>query len=287
MRRGFRDALASVVPVWLSNRPLLNNGYKFLFSMMLMLDGFVEETVEGIFAGWPGVGTPTADSLIGQTRQIIRGIGEADAAYETRLRFWLDAWILAGSPWGLLINVLAYLNNSALAAETVDDSGNYDLYQVGDVADPFHPPRHTDASAGPGWNWDGAALPFYHEIPMWWRLWLIIYANGVFTAPPAWGSGLKWGDGHRWGIQGLTDEMLQTLVALFRQWKAAHASIPWVIIAFDSTYFLPASPPTKLPDGTWGRWGKVVMVGGIRTYVPARQTAVAAYLDGLDSLNYG
>lgn len=287
MRRGFRDALASVVPVWLSNRPLLNNGYKFLFSMMLMLDGFVEETIEGIFAGWPGVGTNTADSLIGQTRQIIRGLNEADAAYETRLREWLDAWILAGSPWGLLINVLAYLNNSALAAETVDDSGNYDLYIAGTPADPFHAPAHTGAISGPGWNWDGASLPFYHQIPMWWRLWLVIYANGVFTGPATYGSGLKWGDGSRWGITGLTTETLQTLTALLRQWKAAHVSIPWVIIAFDSTYFLPSAPPTKLPDGTWGRWGKVATVGGIRTYVPARQTTVAAYLDGLDSLSYG
>jgi hypothetical protein len=43
-----------------------------------------------------------------------------------------------------------------------------------------------------------------------------------------------------------------------KQWKAAGAWYQWIVINFDATWLQPTSPPTKLPDGTWGSFFKIV-----------------------------
>jgi hypothetical protein len=66
------------------------------------------------------------------------------------------------------------------------------------------------------------------------------------------------------------------------KWKADGCSVPFIIIAFDPTWFVPTLPPGSplLPDGTWGNWSKVVLVGGVRTRVQAR-TETAIYITGV------
>lgn len=250
--------------------------------MMLMLDAFVEQEIEGIFAAWPGVGTNTADSLIGQTRQIFRGNSESSASYETRLRQWLDIWILAGSPWGLLLELLGVFIPDQIAMGTVDDTGNYDEYAANANASPFLAPVHTQPADGPGWNWDGAGPPFGHLIPQWWRMWVVMYPDaGLWTQGPFWGDGGHWGDAtRRWGIVGITDDQLEAMRAVTSIMKAAHTWVVFFIVSFNPSYFLPTSSGAQLPDGHFGRWGKVFTVAGVPTYVAARYS-VAAYIDGV------
>jgi hypothetical protein len=63
------------------------------------------------------------------------------------------------------------------------------------------------------------------------------------------------------------------------KWKAAHAIVPEIIVSFDATWFQAGGPSAKLPDGRWGHFGRIQVIGatGERIYVPGR-FGRAAYL---------
>lgn len=116
--------------------------------------------------------------------------------------------------------------------------------------------------------------------PAWWRTWVIVYDASKWTQSQRFGDGSKFGDGKTFGST-MTPQEASSVKNQVAKWKSAVSLVQWIIIAFDDTYFqytLPAGD-AKLPDGTWGQWGTVKLVSGIRTYVPSR-TSTAIYMDG-------
>lgn len=295
--RGLRNAVASVVPKWLSNRLGLNVGYKILFAAATQGDIFLEYAIEGVQAWMPGLtlGAPgqaldasTALGIMGASRGIQQGPGESDASFVIRLRMWLDLWRLAGRPGGMLLALLGYMLPSKPLVRTVDNSGNWYTYLLNATPFATRPPGTptlstlSNGDGHPNWRWDSLG-PFWQYGFAWWRVWPIIYspAGSVFPVPTAkWGT-FHWGDGTCWGWGG-TAAQAQSLLSLIRQWKAAHVLVQ-LIVSYDATYFLPTSnfADPGMPDGHWGMFGKVVTDatwGKIR--VPARPSCDKATIFG-------
>jgi len=259
--RGFRDSIRAFVPKWLQNRPGLNVGYKFLYVVCAILDLMMEVTLQGVQAALPGVGTPTALPLIGQSRAIIRGEAESDASYAKRLRAWLDTWKNAGSSETLALQIQAFLGNTPMV-RIVTRSG----YWVTLATD------GTTSTTTAAWNWDGASNP---ERAGWWSdLWIIIYPTEWTVAGTI---GATADPSH--DVEGLghlvPSSAVDGILAIVEQWKAAHTWIVALIWSYDVTLFDPAAPVVGDPDGTWGNWALTDLAGHME---PARSAAARYWI---------
>lgn len=159
------------------------------------------------------------------------------------------------------------------------------------------------------WEWDRFSQPYYYPW-MSWRKWIVIFsppgdANSPWVAPTAtWspasgsvttsvvsdpvfgtvyqgsgGSGTNatefdWDQGACWDWAGNTQDA-QSLTLLARTWKSAGCWIPWIIVTYDATMFDQSQSfgSSKLPDGYWGYWGKVVTSATYGTIYTAARPA--------------
>jgi hypothetical protein len=176
------------------------------------------------------------------------------------------------------------------------------------------PPDYYIATPA-NWDWDGSNPPFYYPY-MHWREWLVVYsvsgspwaapsstwspATGAVTvsvvSDPVYGtvysgsggSGaaagqFKWDDGTIWDWTG-TAAQAAALTQFVAQWKSAGTWYPWIIVCYDATMFdeIQSFGSSKLPDATWGYWGKVVADVTVGTrYVASRPAAtVCSFITG-------
>lgn len=254
-KHNIRHALNSFVPNWLSNRQNLNIGYKILFAVALICDFIVEVMIEGLFAAWPGKGTPSALSLIGRGRGFLRGVGESDDAYAARLRGWLDVWPNAGSDELLVTLIQNYLGGS-LVVRIVDRRGNFtSIAADGTIT------KVKDSS----WNFDATELPTHSA---WYSdLWIIVYLDTRWPTYSnfsdsawvnTWGSTSTYGVGHQVPRSIVSD--ITTILATF---KGAHTWIESIIFTTDASLFIPGSLGSTYPNGRWGNWS--IDSGGSQT----------------------
>lgn len=199
---------------------------------------------------------------------------------------------------------------------------SWDTYVKGEapfpptLTNPTSPDHYVSAPAN--WRWDGLSQPYYYPGTRW-RKWVVIFQPASDTqtqwaAPTAtWapasgsvvvsviadavygsryiGSGssvtapteFNWDDGTNWDWTGTTQDAA-SLQRLCIQWKSAGCWIPWIIVAYDGTMFdqTLAFGSAKLPDSTWGYWGKVASDATYGTvYVAARPaSSVCSLLTG-------
>lgn len=241
-RLRFRDVIRSFVTPWLSDRgqsvQTATVGFRYIWAMVAPLDAAADVLLQGIRAAWPGAGTPTALSLIGRSRGIVRGVGESDASYAARQIPWLDRHRIAGSQEAVALSLHEFLEgrprvrviNRAGHRVTVDLDGT----MTRDVI---------------AWDWDSVSHP--ERATHWWDQWIIIDPcpwpiDGVWGADELWGGGL--GFGHD-----ATREDADTVLAIIRQFKAEQTFVRAIIWSYDATLFDPDAPST-MPDGTWGAW---------------------------------
>lgn len=267
MSTGLRDTIKEISPTWLQTE----QAEKFLYLCGVLHDMLVEKAQEAQLARMPTRCDPSALPLLGDDRQIIRGIGESDMGYGERLSRAFDSWRLAGLPMGVMAEVIAYLSTGPKMRH-VSNTSVWDSFAAG--ADTTQPPEHVKASPA-NWDWDGDAT-------LWWRVWAIIYSVGGYAwcgpAPRFGTPGVKIGDKSISIGLNIPATEVETIRGLIATWKAEHAWVRWIIISFDETLFDPAQPSggSVNPDGNWGRWSRVV--GG--QAVPAR-AANARYCDGI------
>ncbi len=248
--KNLRHALKSLVPNWLGDLRGLNVGFAVLFVIALIGDLLIEVMFQGLFASWPGKGTPTALGLLGRSRGLVRGIGETDAAYSERLRGWLDLWPEAGSDETLGRLIQAYLGNN-LVVRVVDRRGRFTTINAdGSVT------KVTDAA----WNFDTTELP---DRAGWWSdLWIIVYldsrwpvytslADAAFIA--AWGSET----GFRTGLQ-VPQSVVSDINAIMAVFKGAHSWIEALVFTTDTSLFVPGSLGVTYPDGRWGAYSREI-----------------------------
>lgn len=242
---GFRDAIRRYVPAWLSDRPQSNRtvGFRFLWSMALVLDGMMEYLVRGLQASWPGLGTSTALPLIARSRGMIRGENESDTAFATRLQAWLDKWRSAGSAEAIARAIHEYCANHPRVRIVTRGGYWVTLAQDGTIT-------RTQAA----WNWDGTSHP---ERASWWsEIWIIVYPTQWAHTPGVLGDpGEVWGIADGLGIgHDVRPTPYEELRGLVMQWKSAHTKVRAIVWTSDAALFDPAVPGS-LPNGTWGAWG--------------------------------
>lgn len=244
--RGFRDALASIVPRWLSNRRGFTVGYKILWgSNAAILDLLVQYVTEGLAAWMPGRGTVTALPFIGRSRGILQGEAESTDSFAARLRAWLDTWAQAGSSEILAGEIQAYLGNTP-TVRIVDRSGFWVMLD----------PSGNITTATATWNWDGNSNP--ERAGYWSDLWIIIYADewtryASFTDAAwlaAWGAAPGFGAGHE-----VPRAAVDAILTLVERWKGAHTWVQAILFTTDAATLKPGGIN---PDGFWGYWSKIV-----------------------------
>jgi hypothetical protein len=279
-----RDTGDVISPSWL-NGPV---GQKFRYSMSVLYDGLADGAGYAVRARFPALAPHDAFVWLQQDRQIDQGFAESQASYIGRLQQWLDLWAFAGLPTGILLALLGYMLPVRPEIRTVDNWGQWYTYAAAQV--PLGPPPAwvptpptqvtTFPSAPNNWRWDSVSSPTLYGVA-WGRIWPIIYSIGgaPWSAPTATiGGGWRLGDGTLVGW-GAPIEQAVALTTIARKWRAAHVSIPAIIVCYDSTYFDPSLTfgSSKLPDGTWGYWSKVVN----GQYVPSRPpSTVCTFLPG-------
>jgi hypothetical protein len=242
----FRDAIQEISPPWLAQ----GAGQRIMYLPGVLTDALTQAALDGVKARFPGYGTPEALTYIGADRQIVRGPNEPDDSYVTRLRIWLDSWRHAGSPYGLLPQLEGLSAPAVDTWRTVDNSSNWHWIDAGDTSQTIsvlHVSPHN-------WNWDG-------DTTDWARFWAITYRTPKASwYEGTWGDGDKWGNNAKtWGLN-MTPSEIKALRAVCRNFKAAHSTLLWIIVSFDTSLFIPgtAYPSATLPDGTWGPWSKAV-----------------------------
>lgn len=247
-------------------------GSRYMFALALQFDAMADAASYAVRARFPTHAPDDALPVLSSDRQIDRGPSEPRESFEARLIAWLDLWRRAGSAWAVLTAFESYFLPSSTTIETVNDTTTDDITAWNVQTDLAGPPVHYQESPG-NWDWDGQRIPG--------RAWVIVF-NGPWAQTQTWGDGSRWGDGKVWGFNGTT-AVAQFFRSQLARWKAAGCSVPYIIIAFDPSWFQPTLPPGSplLPDGTWGPWYKVETIAGARTYVPSR-TSTAIYIDGVD-----
>ncbi len=268
--RNLRHALKSIVPNWLADIPGLNVGFSILFIVALCADILIDVLMQGVFAAWPGKGDPSALSLIGRGRGLIRGREEGADEYALRLLDWLALWPESGSAETLGRLVQGYLGGS-LVVRVIDRRGNFTTVNADGSVD-----QDIDAT----WNFDETGYPIRAinppTQPGWWSdVWVVVYldtrwptytdlTDADFIAN--WGTYDAGGTGHE-VPRGIRDD----LNSIFAVFKGAHNWVECVVFTTDTALFVPGALGATYPDGEWGRFSKY----SAGKQIPARATTSA------------
>lgn len=228
---------------WMTSRSVLGfvNVWKWLSVMIAILDDGQNRLFQAFYARLPGLGTPTALSLIGQSRGLIRGIGESDADYSLYLQQWLQLWETAGNGLALCKAVQHYIGGGKMIRLFTRRGKMIQLNADGTVVRAY----------GVAWDWDSKSNP--EKATHWSEMWLVIYSPPWARAPNLHTGRLL---GSAFGIGVLMPRSdWDALKSIFADWKADRSRLNTVVICYDATLFDPAFP-AKMPDGWFGKWGK-------------------------------
>jgi hypothetical protein len=291
----YADLSDAASPTWL-NGP---NGQRFRFGPATCVNGLADGAGYAVLSRYPDWAPSDAFTWVSQDRTLPQGFAEPLVHYVDRLKQWLDIHAWDGLPTGLLMAVLSYvypvqpkvLTVSTYVKPTAStipgDASTTTWYTYSPGTEPMPYPSIQPtapawvATQPPNWRWDSVAAPELYPSG-WWRVWVVLYsiAGSPWTAPTATcGGGAICGDGTVCGWAG-TIAQGQGLVAIARSGVlAGHCQIANIIVSYDATMFDQslAFGSAKLPDGTWGRNGRIVS----NVYVRARPAAsVCSFLQG-------
>lgn len=255
-----RDTARKFFPPWMLDRVAagLVNGWKYIYSFLVMGDLLIQFAIEGVLAKFPGYCPAEALPIIGRDRRITRGLAETDDSYATRLIGWLDAWKRAGSAYAILDQIAAYLGTPG-TLRIVTANGTWW------TRNPDGSRERVVTLPTKNWDWDG-------EDDLWARFWVILYADDYgWTTDGVWGTpGEVWGDdGTGWGLSNVPWQVGQDLRGIIAEWKSAASICKNIVISLDSSYPDPATPAgAPMPIGNWGSAYQIVA----GTAVPVRDS---------------
>lgn len=236
VQTNFVETWLAKAPVWMT-RPVIK---RFVSAMLLLVDKGVGTLLWGLYARFPGLGTPTALPLIGQSRGMIRGMDDTDQSWAAKLITWLDRWHIAGGQRAIARAVQDYcagtpkvkVVNRTGRMTTLDSDGTITVEDV-------------------TWDWDSLSHPRRNDPdePFWSEIWIIVY-----TPPWAIAGPMQTNTPADSGIGQLCPRVdVDAIKQLIDTWKAAHTFVRGVLWSYDAALFDPTTPST-MPDGTWGSW---------------------------------
>lgn len=274
----WRAGLLNLVPRWLKGRgpaPDLETGqdlnaghwsYRVLYAIGVVQDAIGTAFNFGMQASCPGYGDEYALSLIGRSRGILRGPGEASASYANRLLYWRQSRRRKGNAFALMEQMQAFLLPYGFRIRIQYDNGVMLQLAPGGYLN-----ASTGYTVGSGallmsrfWDWGTGQ----HAA----RFWVLLCPIG--TSP--WVSDATWADQGYW-LDHNTDDgtatgqildplashdttptwgstasysTVQSLLALLREWSPP-SSIPMGIVLCWDTTAMDAINPTN----AWDRLG--------------------------------
>lgn len=249
----FREVFYSCVPRWLRG----GDGELALYTLGLMQDAYAERSRLGQEARFPSYAPEDALPYLGRDRAIRRGINEPAEAFAARLLRYLDDHRTQGNPFALLDQLYAYLQAPAVVLRTVDRRGNW-FTRAADGT------RSVVLGAN-NWNWDGTAAT------SWSRFWVII----VPSAGDPWSIPAAYPGSTTLASITATNDEVEGMKSLIREWKPAGTICEWIIVAFDGSKFGPAVADL---GGTWGDWSKISGTHRVR----ARETTARYFVGPRD-----
>lgn len=186
-------------------------GRRFLEVCGLLLDGYGDAAIDAVKARFVGSTPGDALSIAGDDRRLDRLLDETDDQYRDRLLQAFPAYRQGGSSRGLQNRLREAGALTATVMETHDWS-----------------------------NDDGP----------WAHFWVIVPQPHPFTAAELWDDAGLWDDTGTW-----TDvepaALIETIRALVRKWRGAHAHCVDVTIILTGGLWDPSAPETWDDAGTW------------------------------------
>jgi len=236
----FIQSLPAKIPVWMSR----SVGFRFVASLIMLLDAGLEALLQALYARFPGVGTSTALPYIGRSRGLLRAYSEADDSFAAWLLGWLDLWTQAATQIGLAKVIQHYANGAKVK-----------VVNRGGVMTTLNTDGSSSVNYSSGWNWDGTSNP--ERAGFWSEIWIIVFL-------PPWAQYTGWPGGSApngaLNISAIATDALRGLIAT---WKGAHTFCRAVIFSYDATLFDPSTPST-MPDGKFGQWSYPTHTNGAR-----------------------
>lgn len=233
-----------LLPWWLTNRFHIEKtvGYRILWCIAVVLDVFVDIAIQGVFAAWPGMGTPTANDLIGRSRMTRRGQNESDDSYVARLVRWLERHRDGASARGIARAVQTYLQDHPRVRVVSRGGTMVTIEQDGTI----------ETRDGVAWDWDSISYPA--RSGWWWEQWVIVYTSQFPPRTEKWGdAGLVWGMDHDGFSHHVGRTVIADILAEVDLMKALRSRVRTIILTTDPTRFDPDNA-VSMPDGTWGTW---------------------------------
>jgi hypothetical protein len=211
----FRDSIRKRSPPWL-RRGLAE---RILYSLAVHLDILGDAVAAGVKLRFPGV--YSADSLpyLGRERRMSRGRTELDAAYATRLDRWLTDHRMRGGPYALLAQIHAHYAPNNFPVELIYYSGRrFSMDVAGNVT--------RDDIA---WTPDANAAK--------WARWWLVYHTDL------------------WAAEAPTDDEIEDLRLVPRQWNAAHCQGHIVLFPSDAELWNYPTGHVWNESGVWNTSG--------------------------------
>lgn len=161
----YRDQFPEDAPPWLLG-PL---GARFLQAKGEQLDWLADRMSQAVKARFPLVCPSDALPRIGEERGLPRGVAEPEAQYRARLQAAWDAWLWAGTPYGLLraFQLAGYPSvllqcQSGKQYTLSGSSGTVAELQVSAMATPVH------LGGSPSELWSDISVLIAKPWPAWW-----------------------------------------------------------------------------------------------------------------------
>ncbi|AKF06086.1 hypothetical protein DB32_003235 [Sandaracinus amylolyticus] len=238
-------AVRRLTPPWLRR----THGARVTEGMADALDHLVERAVHGVKLRFPGAPPRPIDegalALTGRERRIRRGPREPAARYAARLLTWWDAHRTRGGPYALLEQMRAYfLDSLRVRMDVVYHSGTRRwMDEDGAIT--------RDAIT---WNADGS--------DHWARIWIFLYVDDALVEDELVthdGEGLVTHDGEELvALSGslivggtVSDENAEEIVAVPREWSAAHVERTTVVLLYGAARLWNYAQPVP----SWAAWG--------------------------------
>lgn len=204
-------------------------------------------------------------------RQLRRYITESELSWRKRLAAWLPIWQSAGGAWCILRQLRILLEpygRPELAFVSTTGSGsvsNWFTLLPGDgtrdyfEADGIDPEFVNHQQIPVNFNWDG-------NLSQWARFAIIIRMDGITTpdiSAGQWDGASLWDGVNVWD-GGLSNPVVQDILSLATDWKAAGSRCDWILFTPNNTVLAPNGtsvtvPPwnyTTYPNGTWNQLDK-------------------------------